>query len=166
MAASDYKFKFYDRVNPLTGNKEYQALMMGNVDGKDITYRTSFHRSRDMMQNEINRAIGTISATQSDGRVQVSQDYGSRKLGVGPSESFAQTLEAGGKLEAPETFEDVRYEGGLRTAQTRSQTGIRKAPQTMRAPANMLDPTYDPTTDTAESDKEKAEQLRKSLLAG
>jgi hypothetical protein len=148
MASDDYKFKFYTRKNKLTGRTEYQTLMMGKVDGKDINYRTSFHSSKDKAQNEINRALGLVRSSQTGTPTSVKQDYGTRSLRVGPSESVKSILSTGGMIEAPETYQDIRYVDGMQQVQERKQSGIRVGDAITRAPANMLDPNYDPITDT------------------
>ena len=78
------KFKFYSRINPFTKQKEYQTLMMGKSDGKDITYRTSFQRSRQMARDEIARAQGSIQAAKTGERVTVKQNYGTTRAALKP----------------------------------------------------------------------------------
>lgn len=148
MASPDYKFKFYDRVNPITGGKEYQTLMMGEVDGKPVTYRSGFQRSKQAAQDDINRMIAGINATQSGSPRTVAQNYGGSKVTVGPSEEVKTILESGGGLTAPETFtaQQVNQDGTV-TQTMYDQRGIRQADPITTYAANMLDPNYDPVLD-------------------
>lgn len=151
MAEQDYKFKKYTRTNPVTGQKEYQTLMMGKSDGKDITYRTSFHKSKDKAQSEINRAIGSISATKSGSPVTVKQDYGSRKIQINPNRNVSEVLETGGQIKPSNEYDEISYRGGLKTTQRKSQTGIRKGPVIKGYAPSMLDPDYDIYSDETPS---------------
>lgn len=148
MAKDDYKFKFYERINPFTKRKEYQTLMMGTVDGKDVTYRTSFQRSKQMAKDEINRAIGAISASKDNRAVTVKQNYGTTKTQINPSQSVASVLSTGGKITPPSTYNKITYEGGMKATQPFSQTGIRKGEKIFSTPANMANvDNYDPFLD-------------------
>jgi hypothetical protein len=155
MADTKYKFKFYERKNKLTGNKEYQTLMMADVDGKTVTYRSSFQRSKDEARSEVNRAIGLIKASKTGKPVSVKQSYGTRKVQMTPSKEVQSILSTGGKITPPETYADTSYKDGRKVTQIRSQTGVRKGPRTTTIAANMLSPDYDPFTD----------ETRKSLLS-
>lgn len=147
MAKDDYKFKSYERINPFTKQKEYQTLMMGTVDGKDVTYRTSFQRSKQMAKDEINRAIGAINASKDNRAVTVKQNYGTTKTQINPSQGVASVLSTGGKITPPTTYNQISYEGGMKVTQPRSQTGIRRGPRIVSTPANMLSSDYDPFND-------------------
>ena len=147
-AKPEYKFKFYDRDNPITGQKEYQTLMMTEVDGKPVTYRSGFQRSKQAAQDDINRMIAGINATQSGSPRTVKQNYGSSKTTVGPSEEIKSILESGGSLSAPETYTTQRgNQDGTVTLTTYDQRGIRQAAPITTLAANMLDPNYDATLD-------------------
>lgn len=147
MSDQDYKFKTYTRTNPVTGQTEYQTLMMGKSDGKDITYRTAFHRSKDMAQNEINRAIGSISATKSGSPVSVKQEYNSRKVQMNPNENISNVLQTGGQIKPSNEYDEISYKNGFKTTQRKSQTGVRKGPEITGYASNMLDLNYDRYTD-------------------
>jgi hypothetical protein len=143
-----YKFKFYDRINPITGSKEYQTLMMAEVDGKPVTYRSGFQRSKQAAQDDVSRMIAGINATQSGSPSTIRQNYGSNKVTVGPSEGIKSVLETGGRLAAPETYKAQKSnEDGSITQTTYDQRGIRQADPITTYAANMLDPNYDPLLD-------------------
>lgn len=143
-----YKIKRYTRINPITGRKEYQSLLMGKSGEKDITYRTSFQRSRAKEQDEISRFTGSVEASQTGSPVFVKQDYGSRKVQINPSEDIAKSLEEGGQIRLPSDYDEISYEGGIKKIRKKSQTGIRKKRSLIkRYASNMLDPEYNIYTD-------------------
>jgi len=143
-----YKFKFYDRINPITGSKEYQTLMMAEVDGKPVTYRSGFQRSQQAAQDAVSRMIAGINATQSGSPSTVRQNYGGSKVTVGPSDDIKSVLETGGMLTAPETYTAQKSnEDGSITRTTYDPRGIRQGDPITTYAANMLDPNYDPLLD-------------------
>ncbi len=144
----EYRFKSYDRVNPITGNKEYQTLMMTEVGGKPVVYRSGFQRSKQAAQDDVSRMIAGINATQSGSPSTIRQNYGSNRVTVGPSEGVKSVLETGGMLTAPETYTAQKSnEDGSITKTTYDQRGIRQADPITTYAANMLDPNYDPLLD-------------------
>ena len=155
MADPEYKFKFYTRKNKITGQKEHQTLMMADVDGKPVTYRSSFQSSKDKARSEINRAIGLVKASKTGKPVTVKQSYGTRRVQMNPSKDVQSILSTGGKITPPETYADTSYKDGRKVTQVRSQTGVRKGPRTTSVAANMLSQDYDPFTD----------ETKKSLLS-
>ena len=136
------KFKFYNRINPITGNREYQTLMMDTIDGKDITYRTSFHNSREKARDEIARAQGEIRAAQTGDRVTVKQNYGSTRAALMPRSSVGDVLKTGGMITPSKEYEEIKQGRVYDKRTMKSQKGIRKSRTRSLLHANMLNPNY------------------------
>jgi hypothetical protein len=160
MAKPTYKFKNVDAgKDPLTGQKLYQQVMLVEYDGKTSSYKTAKHRSQERLKNDTDRMIASIQASLGDGSpVTTRQNYGEAEFRTVGSEDIAKAVKEGGQLKAPETYELVRDVDGMQNVQRYDQRGIRQGESITRAPANMLDPNYDPITDTIKPPSGQAAQ--------
>ena len=132
------KLKYYTRVNPFTKQKEYQTLMIRNVDGKNVTYRTSFHNSRQKARDEIARAQGEIRATIRDEPITVRQNYGTTRAELKPRSFVRDVLKTGGMITPSKEYDEIKTNPAGIQKTTKNQRGIRKSRTRSLLHANML----------------------------
>lgn len=152
------------RKNPLSGKQEYQKVMLVESGGAMSSYKTDKYTSKQAVTDDLNRMQSMISASQKGGPVTVKQNYGDSEFTSSGSADIAKAVKEGGQIKAPKTYELKKYSGGMETVQQYRQGGVRTGAPVTRAPANMLDPNYDPATDTVKPKVSGGEEPRPSLM--
>lgn len=164
METPTYKIKKVDTgTNPLTGRQEYQSVMLVDSGGTMSSYRTAKYANKQGVTDDLNRMMSMISASQKGGPVTVKQNYGGSQFMTSGDPGVAKAVKEGGRIKAPETYELKTYSGGMETVEQYNK-GRRVGAPVTRAPANMLDPNYDPATDTVKPKISGGEEPRPSLM--